>query len=110
MGSVPQKMSSNTLRKCLKCSSALKDEGKPLECIGYCERGTAEQQKILEAMPNVALQCESCLEQRQSQQKLSQQLEQCLREHEKRLQLLEEGLERSEWEPKGGVENVEREE
>lgn len=57
-------------------------------------------------MPNVALQC--CLERLQSQLKLSQQLEQCLREHEKRLQMLEEGLERSEWEPEGGRKRRER--
>lgn len=98
-------MSNKTVRKCLKCDGALQDEGKPLECAGFCGRGchsrcanlTAEQQQILEATPNVFWQCETCLAQRQSQQQLTQQLEKCLRHHEKRLQLLEEGLAQREW-------------
>lgn len=99
-------MSSTAVRKCLKCDGALRDVGEPpLECVGFCGRGchskcaklTAEQQQILEATPNVVWQCETCLAQRQSQQQLKQQLEECLRRHEKRLQILEEGLAQREW-------------
>lgn len=80
-------MASNTLRKCLKCGYALKDGGKPAELA-------EAQPQTLEATPNAGWQCQRCLEHQQ-------QLEQCLRQHEKRLQLLEEGLAGREWELQG---------
>ncbi|XP_062128694.1 peptidoglycan-recognition protein LC isoform X8 [Drosophila sulfurigaster albostrigata] len=88
-------MSSNeyTLRSCLKCGDFIKKS--PLKCVGICDRvchvrcsGLTEQQ--LDNVRNIGWRCDRCIEKSQPEHMLK--LQQWLRQHEKRLEALEAGL------------------
>jgi len=96
-------MSSNAFQYCLKCGNFIKKSS--LKCDGICGRvchshcsGLTEQQlHIIQTMPNISWRCDKCLKQQQSEQKLSLKMEQWLKQHEKRLEALEQGLNISEF-------------
>ncbi|XP_070141418.1 peptidoglycan-recognition protein LC isoform X6 [Drosophila kikkawai] len=96
-------MSKNALEYCLKCHDLIVDTSSQIECdSGVCRRVyhrkctnlSEDQLKMLDTLPNLRWKCDTCLAQAQSAPKMSNWLEKCLREHEKRLEILEQGLEK----------------
>lgn len=91
--SVLQEMSRNALNYCVKCRGLIHRD--PLTCGAACGRvshakcsGLSEQQlQIIQITPNINWQCDFCL-----RQLFSVKLELCLKQHEKRLEILERGL------------------
>ncbi|XP_043866077.1 peptidoglycan-recognition protein SC2 isoform X8 [Drosophila mojavensis] len=86
-------MSRNALNYCVKCRGLIHRD--PLTCGAACGRvshakcsGLSEQQlQIIQITPNINWQCDFCL-----RQLFSVKLELCLKQHEKRLEILERGL------------------
>lgn len=96
-------MSKNALEICLKCHELIVDTSSRIECDnGLCGRVchrkctdlSEDQLKMLDTLPNLRWKCDTCVGKAQSVPKMSQWLEKCVREHEKRLEVLEQGLER----------------
>ncbi|XP_032575798.1 peptidoglycan-recognition protein LC isoform X6 [Drosophila sechellia] len=94
-------MSRNTLEICLKCHGIIVDNDRRIECDnGFCARSchrkctelSEDQLKVLEMVPNLRWKCDTCLNRVQTGAQMSKWLETSLREHEKRLEILEEGL------------------
>lgn len=90
--SVHVEMSRNALNYCVKCSGRINSD--PLICGSGCGRvshakcsSLSEQQlKIIQVTPNISWRCDSCLHQ------ASIKLELYLKQHEKRLEILEQSL------------------
>ncbi|XP_017122119.1 peptidoglycan-recognition protein LC isoform X6 [Drosophila elegans] len=96
-------MSRNALEICLKCYEIIVDNGSRIECDNvlcgrFCHRKCStlseDQLKVLDMVPNLKWKCDSCLGRLKTGSKMSQWLENALREHEKRLEILEQGLEK----------------
>ncbi|XP_017085289.1 peptidoglycan-recognition protein LC isoform X5 [Drosophila eugracilis] len=96
-------MSRNALQICLKCHGIIVDFSSRIECDNelcgrFCHRKCTElneeQFRVLAMVPNLRWKCDSCLGKLKTGEKMSQWLEKSLREHEKRLEILEEGLEK----------------
>nr|NP_001350860.1 peptidoglycan recognition protein LC, isoform K [Drosophila melanogaster]AWM95309.1 peptidoglycan recognition protein LC, isoform K [Drosophila melanogaster] len=94
-------MSRNTLEICLKCHGIIVDNDRRIECDNvYCGRSchrkctelSEDQLKLLEMVPNLRWKCDNCLNGVQIGAQMSKWLEKSLREHEKRLEILEQGL------------------
>ncbi|KRK00891.1 peptidoglycan-recognition protein LC isoform X7 [Drosophila yakuba] len=94
-------MSKNTLEICLKCHGIIADNCTRIECDnGFCGRSchrkctelSEDQLKVLEMVPNLRWHCDHCLGGVQTGAQMSKWLEKSLREHEKRLEILEQGL------------------
>ncbi|KMY98588.1 peptidoglycan-recognition protein LC isoform X9 [Drosophila simulans] len=94
-------MSRNTLEICLKCHGIIVDNDRRIQCDnGFCARSchrkctelSEDQLKVLELVPNLRWKCDTCLNRVQAGAQMSKWLEKSLREHEKRLEILEEGL------------------
>ncbi|XP_034480256.1 peptidoglycan-recognition protein LC-like isoform X7 [Drosophila innubila] len=94
-------MSSYAFQYCLKCGDFIKKS--TLKCDGICGRVchahcsalTVKQLEFVQIMPNISWRCDNCLEQRQNEQQLSLKLEKWLKQYEKRLEVLEQGFNRS---------------
>ncbi|XP_017053439.1 peptidoglycan-recognition protein SC1a/b isoform X8 [Drosophila ficusphila] len=96
-------MSWNALEICLKCQKLIVDNSNRIKCDNglcgrFCHRKCSElsedQLKMLDTVPNFSWKCDNCLGKVKSGAKMSQWLEKSLREHEKRLEILEQGLEK----------------
>ncbi|XP_044250281.1 peptidoglycan-recognition protein LC isoform X8 [Drosophila takahashii] len=96
-------MSRNALEICLKCHELIVDNSSRIECDNgscgrFCHRKctelTDDQLKVLDSVPNLRWKCDMCLGKMETGAKMSQWLENSLREHEKRLEILEQGLEK----------------
>ncbi|XP_026832740.1 peptidoglycan-recognition protein LC isoform X5 [Drosophila erecta] len=94
-------MSRNTLEICLKCHGIIVDNYSRIECDnGFCGRSchrkctelSEDQLKVLDEVPNLRWHCDTCLGRVQTGAQMSKWLEKSLREHEKRLEILEQGL------------------
>ncbi|XP_032590883.1 peptidoglycan-recognition protein LC isoform X9 [Drosophila grimshawi] len=91
-------MSRSAFQFCLKCRDLTNLD--PIQCDGVCGRvchrrctGLSEQQlNIIQTIPNIGWRCDSCLEQAKNNQQLFHKLELSVRQHEKRLEILEAGL------------------
>nr|XP_016934721.1 peptidoglycan-recognition protein LC isoform X6 [Drosophila suzukii] len=95
-------MSRNALKFCLKCHEMIVDSPGLIQCDNglcgrFCHRKCSElsedQLKVLDKVPNLRWKCDICLGKMITGAKLIQCLENSLREHEKRLEILEQGLE-----------------
>ncbi|XP_026849456.1 peptidoglycan-recognition protein LC isoform X5 [Drosophila persimilis] len=77
-----------TIPSRIKCDNGLCSRVLHSQCTGL----TKEQLKLLETIPNLSSKCDGCLgsNQNQSSLQLSKWLEQSLRQHEKRLEVLEQ--------------------
>ncbi|XP_033240216.1 peptidoglycan-recognition protein LC isoform X8 [Drosophila pseudoobscura] len=77
-----------TIPSRIKCDNGLCSRVLHSQCTGL----TKEQLKLLETIPNLSWKCDGCLgsNQNQSSLQLSKWLEQSLRQHEKRLEVLEQ--------------------
>ncbi|XP_044313561.1 peptidoglycan-recognition protein LC isoform X8 [Drosophila rhopaloa] len=96
-------MSRIALEICLKCHEKIVDNSSRIECDnGLCGRFyhlkctelNEDQLNMLDAVPNLRWKCDSCLGRLKTGAKMSQWLENSLREHEKRLEILEQGLQK----------------
>ncbi|XP_070135916.1 peptidoglycan-recognition protein LC isoform X6 [Drosophila bipectinata] len=96
-------MSSNALEICLKCQEIISSTSSHIKCdSGICEQvyhrkctGLNEDQlRMIDTVQNLNWKCDVCVLKVQNVSKLSQCLEKCLREHEKRLEVLEMGLQK----------------
>ncbi|XP_016934720.3 peptidoglycan-recognition protein LC isoform X5 [Drosophila suzukii] len=95
-------MSRNALKICLKCHEMIVDSSGHIQCDNglcgrFCHRKCSElsedQLKVLDRVPNLRWKCDICLGKMITGAKLIQCLENSLREHEKRLEILEQSLE-----------------
>jgi len=96
-------MSRNALKICLKCHEMIVDSSGLIQCDNglcgrFCHRKCSElsedQLKLLDRVPNLRWKCDICLGKMINGAKLIQCLENSLREHEKRLEILEQSLEK----------------
>ncbi|KRF84515.1 peptidoglycan-recognition protein LC isoform X6 [Drosophila virilis] len=93
-------MSRNALNYCLLCRGLVKRDLIICEaacgrvCHAHCSGLSQQQLQIIQIYPNIVWRCDSCLKQTQNNQQLSERLEQCVKQHEKRLQILEQSLAR----------------
>ncbi|XP_037718252.1 peptidoglycan-recognition protein LC isoform X8 [Drosophila subpulchrella] len=96
-------MSRNALKICLKCHEMIVNSSGLIQCDNglcgrLCHRKCSElsedQLKMLDKVPNLRWKCDICLGKMKTGAKLIQCLENSLREHEKRLEILEKGLEK----------------
>ncbi|XP_043951408.1 peptidoglycan-recognition protein LC isoform X8 [Drosophila biarmipes] len=94
-------MSRNALEICLKCHETIVDSSARIQCDNgpcgrFCHRKcselSGEQFKALDTVPNLRWTCDVCLGEMKTEAKLIRCLESSLREHEKRLEVLEQGL------------------
>ncbi|XP_034655375.1 peptidoglycan-recognition protein LC isoform X6 [Drosophila subobscura] len=96
-------MLNGTHGSCSKCCGLIAPSHSRIECDNalcgrlfhrHCTGLSSEQHKLLETIPNLSWRCDGCLGSNQNQQQsslqLSKWLEQSLRQHEKRLEMLEQ--------------------
>ncbi|XP_030570295.1 peptidoglycan-recognition protein LC isoform X6 [Drosophila novamexicana] len=93
-------MSRNALNYCLMCRGLVKrdlitcDAACGRVCHAHCSGLSQQQLQIIQILPNIVWRCDSCLKQTQTNQQLTERLELCVKQHEKRLQILEQSLAR----------------